>query len=116
MSKAQSDVCLNMPVVLLRQEADPDSDPWHFRPQAAGVNCCVQNDSKQCSVLLGEIIYRRQLATANLTTLCLFFNPSLFCQTKLWMTGKQLILLWWKNASYSKTECQCVLIISYSNV
>lgn len=34
--KTQSDMCLNMPVVLLCQGADPDSDPWHFRPQAAG--------------------------------------------------------------------------------
>lgn len=36
LSKTQSNMCLNTPVVLLCQGADPDSDPWHSRPQAAG--------------------------------------------------------------------------------
>lgn len=113
-SKTWSDVCLNVPVVLLCQGAsDPDSDPWRFRPRAAGGKYSVQ---KQRSVVLGEIIYRGQVTIANLATLCLFFNPSLFCQTKLWVTGKQLAPLWWKNASHSKTQCQSVLIIIYSNV
>lgn len=116
-NKTQSGTCLNMPVVLLCQGAShPDSDHWHFRPWAAGGKYCARNHSKQCSVALGEIIYRRQVAIANLATLCLFFNPTFFCQTKLWVTGKQLTPLWWKNASHSKTQCQSVLIIIYSNV
>lgn len=115
--KTQSGMCLNVPVVLLCQGAShSDSDPWHFRPWATGGKYCVQYHSKQCSVVLGEITYRRQVATANLTTLCLFFNPSLFCQTKLWVTGKPLTPLWQKNASRGKTQCQSVLITIYSNV
>lgn len=97
-----------MPVVLLCQGASgPDAERWYFRPQAVGEKH-VQNQSKQYSVVLGEIISRRQVATANLTTPCLFFNPFLFCQTKLWATSKQLTPLWWKNISHSKTQCQSV--------
>lgn len=115
-NQAQSDMCPNMPVVLLCQGASgPDAEPWHFRPQAVGEKY-AQNQSKQHSVVLGEIISGRQVATANLTTPCLFFNPFLFCQTKLWVTSKQLTPLWWKNISHSKTQCKSVPIIIYSNV
>lgn len=77
-NKAQSDMCLNMPVVLLCQRASgPDADPWHFRPQAVGGKYYVQNKSEQYSVVLRGIMFGRQVTTANLTTWCLFFNSSI---------------------------------------
>lgn len=116
-NKAQSDMCLNMPVVLLYQRASgPDADPWHFRPRAVGGKYYVQNKSKQYSVVLRDITFGRQVTTANLTTWCLFFLIPLFCQTKLWVPDKPLTPLWWKNVSHSKTPCQSVLIFIYSNV
>lgn len=73
-------MCLNMPVVLLCQgTSDPDSN------QAVGSwrkILCVE-PLQTTSVVLGEVIYRRQVAIANLATLCLFFKPSLFLPNKI---------------------------------
>lgn len=115
-NKALSDMCLNMPVVLLCQRASgPDIDPWHFRPQAVGGKYYVQNKSKQYSVVLRDIMFGRQVPL-QIWLPGVYFLVPLFCQTKLWVPGKQLTPLWWKNISHSKTPCQSVLIIIYSNV
>lgn len=115
--KTQSGMCLNLPVVLLCQGAsDPDSDPWHFRPWAAGgkILCAESLQTMFCSSWRNNIQETGSHCKSDYSVY--FFNPFLLCQTKLWVTGKQFIPLWWKNASYGKTQRQSVLIIIYSNV